>query len=108
LVSSDRYASFVSNFIAIGTKGRLGTYSFLESTETRSDDKEMRSSEWERRTILLFLLTLVATLAFDDRPPVTLALPFSASATLLGRVIAFYFPRQRRERMAPRSDAGGQ
>jgi hypothetical protein len=43
---------------------------------------------------------LVAVLAFDSRPAVTLALPLSASATLLGRVIAFYFPRQRGERLA--------
>ena len=55
----------------------------------------MRSREWERRTSLLFLLTIVAALAFDDRPPVMLALPLSASVTLLGRVIAFYFPKQR-------------
>lgn len=67
----------------------------------------MRSREWERRTILLFLLTLVVTLAFDDRPPVTLALPLSAAATLLGRVIAFYFPRQRRERLATKNTADG-
>jgi hypothetical protein len=67
----------------------------------------MRSREWERRTILLFLLTLVAALAFDDRPLVTLAVPLSASATLLGRVIAFYFPRQRSERLANKNSAGG-
>jgi hypothetical protein len=66
----------------------------------------MRSREWERRTILLFLLTLVAALAFDDRPPVTLALPLSASATLLGRVIAFYFPKQRGERLANKAIGG--
>jgi hypothetical protein len=67
----------------------------------------MRSREWERRTILLFLLTLIAALAFDDRSPVTLALPLSATATLLGRVIAFYFPRQRGERLAKKNTAGG-
>ena len=68
----------------------------------------MRSRGWERRTILLFLLTLVAALAFDDRPPVTLALPLSASATLLGRVIAFYFPRRRGGRLANKNTAGGE
>jgi hypothetical protein len=47
-------------------------------------------------------------LAFDDRPPMTLALPLSASATLLGRVISFYFPRQRGERVANNSAAGGE
>lgn len=68
----------------------------------------MRFRQWERRTILLFLLTLVATLAFDDRPPVTLALPLSASATLLGRVIAFYFPNKRRARLENKIAAGGE
>lgn len=58
--------------------------------------------------ILLFLLTLVTTLAFDDRPPVTLALPLAAAATLLSRVIAFYFPRQRRERLATKTTAAGE
>jgi hypothetical protein len=67
----------------------------------------MRSREWKRRTILLFLLTLVAGPAFDDGPPVTLVLPLSAAATLPGRVIAFYFPRQRRQYLANKSTAGG-
>lgn len=92
--------------MANGMRRPHGTYALLESRTARHDDVEMRSREWERRTILLFLLMLVAALAFDSRPAVTLALPLSASATLLGRVIAFYFPRKRGERLADRNTAG--
>ena len=41
------------------------------------------------------LLTLLAAIALDNHEPATLAVLLTAPGALLGRIIAFYFPRPR-------------
>ena len=55
----------------------------------------MRSRDWERRAITVFMMMFVAFVAFVAlRPaaPAQIALPLAVAAGLLGRVVAFYFP----------------
>lgn len=56
----------------------------------------MRSREWDRRAITLFLLLVVAVIVVDQHEPATLAVLLSTVGALLARIIAFYFPRPRR------------
>ena len=67
----------------------------------RTDDASMRTREWERRVITLFVVTLIALLALQDAPPSRIALPLAVAAGLLGRIVAFYFPFPAR-RSAPK------